>query len=186
MEKSIQSIKKDGIGILPTDTLYGIIGSAFSKRAVKRIYEVKGRDEKKPFIILISDVSDLKKFGIKITKEQKTFLEKVWPGPVSIILPCPQKKFEYLHRGTKSLAFRLPKNKKLQELLKKTGPLVAPSANPQGLEPAHTIVEAKRYFGDTIDFYIAGGTKKGKPSAIISLAGNNPKIIRGTLKSELL
>lgn len=172
-------IKNDGVGVILTDTLYGIIGSAFSKKVVERIYELKGRDENKPFIVLISDITDLKKFGIKITSAQKIFLSKVWPGPVSVILPCKNKKFEYLHRGTKSLAFRLPKKKKLQTLLKKTGPLVAPSANPQGLPPAETITQAKKYFGSKIDFSVSGGRKVGKASTIISLLMGKPELIRG-------
>ncbi len=173
-------LKAGGIGILPTDTLYGIVGSAFSKKAVKRIYAVKGRDENKPFIILISSQSDLKKFGVELTKEQRTFLSAAWKGrrATSVILPVPLKKFEYLHRGTQSLAFRLPNNKELLLLLKKTGPLVAPSANPHGKEPAHTIADAKEYFGDNIDFYIAGGRKEGKPSRLISLMSERLEVLR--------
>ena len=139
-------LKKGNIGVIPTDTLYGIVGSAFSKKAVERIYEVKGRDENKPFIVLIASISDLKKFDIALTVPQKKLLDGVWPASVSVILPCPQKKFQYLHRGTKSLAFRLPKDRELQTFLKQTGPLVAPSANPQGGKPAETIAEAKKYF----------------------------------------
>lgn len=176
--KETQILKKGGVGVLATDTLYGIVASAFSKSAVERIYRLKGRDENKPFIILISSSLDLKKFGVSLSREQKTFLESVWPGPVSVILSVPEKKFEYLHRGTKSLAFRLPKNKKLQELLKKTGPLVAPSANPQGQTPAKNIFIAKKYFGDSIDFYVAGGSREGKPSAVVSLTGPKIMVVR--------
>lgn len=95
-----------------------------------------------------------------------------------MILPCKSTKFQYLHRGTKSLAFRLPKKKPLRELLEKTGPLVAPSANPQGLEPAKNITEAKKYFGDMVDVYVAGGKLEGKPSKLISLLEKKPKILR--------
>lgn len=174
---------KDAIFICPTDTLYGLCASAFSKKAIKRLYTIKGRDEQKPFIILISSIEDLKKFGITINKEQKTFLQKVWPGKVSVILPVPQKKFEYLHRGKKSLAFRLPKKKLLLDLIKKIGPLVAPSANPQGERPAETIKEAKKYFSKNVDFYIAGGKLRSKPSTIVSLVTKEPKILReGSVK----
>ena len=173
-----QIIKNNGIGILPTDTLYGIVGSAFSKKAVLRIYKTKGRDENKPFIILISSIKDLDQFGIQYTNKLEfvRMLQKFWPGKVSIILPIEkkfQKKFEYLHRGTNTLAFRLPKKKSLTDLLKKTGPLVAPSANPQSLTPASNIKEAKSYFGTTVDFYVAGGTLKSKPSTIIKIDKNN-------------
>lgn len=174
----IKTLKTEGIAIYPTDTIYGIVGSAFSKKAVSRIYEIKGRDETKPFIILISKIKDLELFEIKISATQKKYLESVWPGKVSAILPCKSSKFKYLHRGTKSLAFRLPKKKSLMGILKKAGPLVAPSANPQGLEPAKNITEAKKYFGKTIDIYIANGKLEGKPSTLVSLLENEPKILR--------
>jgi L-threonylcarbamoyladenylate synthase len=160
----------DGVVVLPTDTLYGVCASALSKKAVERIYAIKGRDENKPFIILIDTIDQLKRFGIKLTKEQKTFLEHLWPNPVTVILPIASKKFAYLHRKTEALAFRIPKSPKLREFLKKTGPLVAPSANPQGEKPAETIREAKAYFGNTVNFYIAGGRKVGTPSTIIKLS----------------
>jgi len=171
-------IKNGGIGVVPTDTLYGIVGSAFSKSAVERIYSAKGRTKQKPFIILISSLNDLKKFGIVLNKDQKSFLNDVWPGAVSVILSCKSKKFEYLHRGKNSLAFRLPKKKKISAFLKKTGPLVAPSANPQGLIPAHTIGEAKDYFGSDMDFYVSGGLLDAKPSTIIFLSDKGPKTLR--------
>ena len=178
MQAYIPKIKKSGIGVLSTDTLYGIVGSAFSKSATTRIYEVKGRSDGKPLIILINSISDIKKFGVTLSKNQEEYLATVWPGPVSVILPCTLKKYSYLHRGTKSLAFRMPRNKRLLALLKKVGPLVAPSANPQGDKPAHTIAEAKKYFGNNVDFYVAGGRKIGKPSKVVSLLTQKPEVIR--------
>ncbi len=186
MDDIVSILKHDGIGVIPTDTLYGILGSAFSKRAVARIYEVKGRDEQKPFIVLIATLNDLKKFGVTLTASQKKFLQSVWPGPVSVILPCAHKSFAYLHRGQKSLAFRMPQNALLEKLLKKTGPLVAPSANPQGEIPAENIKKAQDYFGCAVDFYIGGSSKKGKASSIIDLTQNPPQILRQGAKKVRL
>lgn len=176
--KEAKLLKAGGVGIVPTDTLYGLCANAHSKPAVERVYRLKGRDDTKPFIVLISLIDDLKQFGIKLTAEHAAYLGEVWPGPVSVILPCPLKKFAYLHRGTHSLAFRLPKNAKFREFLKRSGPLAAPSANPQGTEPARTIAEAKKYFGEKVDFYIAGGRKEGKPSTIISMVSGMPEVLR--------
>lgn len=176
--KEAKILRTGGVGIVPTDTLYGVCASALSKPAINRVYSLKGRAEHKPFIILIASISDLAQFSIKLTTEQKAYLNEVWPGPVSVILPCPLKKFAYLHRGTHSLAFRLPKSAKLREFIKRSGPLAAPSANPQGMEPAHTIAEAKTYFSDKVDFYIAGGRKEGKPSTIISMVSGKPEVVR--------
>ena len=149
-----------------TDTIYGVLGNALKKDTVERIYEIKKRRKDKPTIVLISSVNDLSLFGIKVDKNTKKDLLTKWPGKVSIIMPCIQKKFSYLHRGKKSLAFRLPKDRELLTLLEKTGPLVAPSANTEGLPPADTIKQAQKYFGDKVDFYIDKGAQKGTPSKI--------------------
>lgn len=184
-KKIIKIIKNGGIGILPTDTLYGVVGDAFSEEVVNKIYQIKGRNEKKPFIVLISSLKDLKKFGIILTNIQVLILKKIWPGKISIILPCSGsniKKLRYLHRGENSIAFRFPKKKKLIEILKKTGPLVAPSANPEGLEPAENILKAKKYFGDKVDFYLSSGTLKSKPSSLIKFNKNGEiEILRGII-----
>ena len=161
------------IGVLGTDTLYGLVGSAMDENVVARIFEIKGRQENKPLIILISSYDDTELFGIKVTPQLKLVLEKYWPSSVSIILPCPDLKFSYLHRGTNTLAFRLPAKESLIEILKKTWPLVAPSANPEGLPPAKTTAEAKKYFGDRIDFYIDEGLIDNPPSKLISIDKNN-------------
>ena len=89
------------------------------------------------------------------------------PGKTSIILPCPDEKFHYLHRGSNFLAFRLPADAPLRQFIYRTGPLVAPSANLEGLPPATTIEEAQNYFGDKVDFYIDGGKMEGSPSKLI-------------------
>jgi len=180
------AIKNGAVGVLPTDTLYGIVGQAESKKAVEKIYNLKERNSQKPFIILIGAFLDLQKFEIRLDEKTKKFLDQIWPGKVSVILPCESKKFEYLHRGKKSLAFRLPAAKNLIKLLQKTGPLVAPSANPEGQKPAETIKEVKKYFGEEVDFYVAGGRLKGVPSTMVEIKKGKIDLIReGKLSKKL-
>jgi L-threonylcarbamoyladenylate synthase len=174
MPKLFEVLKRGGVAVMPTDTILGIVGSALKRRTVERIYRVRKRNPKRPLIILISSVRDLAKFGIRLDARIKTFLNQVWPGPVSVILPLPAgrqgaKKFRYLHRGTKTLAFRVPKPKALRALLAKTGPLVAPSANLEGEPPARTVGEAIRYFGDKVDVYASGKPKRHTPSLLIEI-----------------
>lgn len=173
----VRELNKGNICVIPTDTIFGIVCKALDKRAVEKIYKLKKRNPKKPIIILISNIKDVDQFGVKIDNTQKKVLKKYWPGKVSIILPCKNKKFEYLHRGTNTLAFRLPNKPELINILKKTGPLIAPSCNPEGLPPAKNIKEAKMYFGENVDFYLSGKTSK-KASKIIKIENNEVVIIR--------
>jgi len=174
----IKIIKSGGAGVLPTDTLYGLVGLALSKKAVEKIYKIRKRNPKKPCIILISEINDLKLFGIKLQKAQKEFLEKYWPGEVSVVLECNNKKFEYLHRGTKTLALRMPKKESLRKLISKTGPILAPSANSEDSKPAFIISEAKEYFGEDVDFYVNAGRLEKKPSTLVRLKDGEVEVLR--------
>ena len=177
-QQHIEDIQNGKIGVIPTDTLYGVVGSALNADVVERIYEIKQRDGDKPFIILISDIGDLQKFNIQLSEEQQKYLNNVWPGAVSIILSCPGDEFKYLHCGKRSLAFRLPDDEDLKELLKQTGPLVAPSANLQDQTPAYTIQRAREYFGDQISFYSDEGELRAESSTLVDLTGDKPNILR--------
>jgi L-threonylcarbamoyladenylate synthase len=177
-------LKNGGVVVMPTDTIYGIVGTALNPKTVERIYFLRKRSLIKPFIILIRSMDDLKGFGIHLTVDQKKFLHNHWPNPLSVILSCKEDKYHYLHRGTNSLAFRIPKDKKIIELLRQAGPLVVPSANFEGEKPSETISEAKMYFGNRVDYYEDGGRINYKPSTLIKLDNKGtPKILRkGVLK----
>lgn len=186
--KAAEILKNGGIGIIPTDTIYGIVGSALKENVVGKIYKLRKRNLRKPMIILIGQISDLKKFGINLQPSARggsSFRGKTynlttnnWPPKTSILLPCPIAKFKYLHRGAKSLAFRLPKDKKLKAFLKRTGPLVAPSANIEGRPPARTILEAQKYFGNKVDFYITPRRLNFQPSKLIQIKDGKIKELR--------
>lgn len=180
--QNIEKLKKGGIGVIPTDTLYGLVCSALKPKAVARVYRLKKRTPNKPSIILISSMDDLKLFGITINEVTLKYLSSFWPGPVSIILPCLSEDYTYLHRGTKTLAFRNPDNEKLLAVIAETGPLIAPSANTEGNPPAEEIIQARQYFQDRVDFYEEGGTLKSLPSTLIKIENNQVKILRQGIK----
>lgn len=171
-------LSRGGIAVIPTDTTYGIVGSALNEKTVNEIYRLRKRDLNKPFIVLIADKKDLKNFGVLLSEAQEKILDRVWPGPVSVILSCSEDKFSYLHRGSKTLAFRLPEKENLRKLIRKVGPLVAPSANPQGHNVAKTIFEAKAYFGHHVGFYQDGGTIVASPSRLIDITNGTEKVLR--------
>jgi L-threonylcarbamoyladenylate synthase len=164
----IQLLKDGGCAVIPTDTIYGIVASALKQEAVERVYAIKGRSPQKPCIILIDRAERMCDFGV-----DKSYIEKLvsyaTDGPTSFIAPTVRDDLEYLHRRTHTLAFRIPKPDALRELLLETGPLIAPSANPEGLPPATTIEEAQAYFGTSVGEYQDGGILQRPPSSLINL-----------------
>jgi L-threonylcarbamoyladenylate synthase len=174
----VTALQQGGVGVIPTDTIYGVAGSAMQPKVVERIYRLRQRDLQKPFIVLIPSIAALQQFGVRLDEYRRAFLNEAWPGPVSIILPTILKKYRYLHRGKNSLAFRMPAPSELRALLRKTGPLVVPSANPAGKTPATTIKKAQEYFGSEADFYMDVGRLSGKASTLIDMTGKEPVILR--------
>ncbi|MDO8430475.1 MAG: L-threonylcarbamoyladenylate synthase [Candidatus Taylorbacteria bacterium] len=168
-ENLVKVLRGNGVVVMPTDTLYGIVGGALIEKTVERIYKARERNPEKPCIILIGKISELEKFSISLSEKQKETLQTFQPVPVSMVLDCEEASLSYLHRGTKTLAFRLPNSQELRDLLMKTGPLVAPSANIEGSTPSKNISEARGYFGDLVDLYIDGGEIEGKASKVIRL-----------------
>ena len=177
-ESDKDALLSGGVGVLPTDTLYGIVGSALNPDTVDRIYDLKQRDSRKPLIVLISAVSELERFGVILSDALTLQLGNYWPGPHSIILPTIDEEFEYIHRGTDHIAFRLPDDEDLRALIAEVGPLVAPSANVEGKPPAKNVAEAKNYFGTDVDFYVEGEDLEGRASTIMELDGEEVRIVR--------
>jgi L-threonylcarbamoyladenylate synthase len=180
---NIEILKKGGVGVIPTDTIYGLACSVFSPLALKRIYELKGREENKPLVILISDISDLEKFEAKITDTHSKFMGKYWPGKVTIIFEI-SKTFDYLDKGL-GLAVRLPAGEKVREFLRQTGPLATTSVNISGQAPAKNISEAQKYFapsigraGGKVDFYEDNGNLDSLPSTLIRIKDDKVEVLR--------
>ncbi len=187
-EEIAEKIYEWEVGVIPTDTLYGLVGSALVSDVVDRIYELKRRDTTKPLIVLIPHIEALEQFGIELSERLIAQLKTYWPDNMdegtsvkeayTIVIPTIDDQFEYLSRGTDTIAFRRPNMIKLQRLLTMTGPLVAPSANVEGLPPAKNVTEARKYFGTDVDFYVEGEDLTGKPSTILEFDGEEVRIIR--------
>jgi L-threonylcarbamoyladenylate synthase len=163
---AIKILLVGGVGIMATDTVYGLTARADNPGAVKRLYALKHR-ERKPGTIIAASIQQLLDLGI-----QKTYLDQVkqwWPNPLSIVIPTGANLF-YLHQGLDSLPFRIPKDEKLRAILEQTGPLATSSANRPGEPNSEDITQAWNYFEGSVDFYVDGGDLSGRvPSTIIRL-----------------
>ena len=178
----VSQINNGAVGVLPTDTLYGVVCSAGHEEAVTRLYAVKSR-EAKPGTVVAASIDQLVQLGIP--RRYLTAVEQYWPGAISIVIPVG-RALDYLHQGKGSLAIRIPGDEQFREFLSQSGPLLTSSANLPGEEPAHTVKEAEDYFGDTLDFYVDGGDLSGRaPSTIIRVIDDAVEIIRqGAVKIQ--
>lgn len=152
-DELVTTLRSGGVAVIRTDTIYGIVARADNEASVERIYTIKQRSPNKSPIVLLAKQENI--FDVPSAYEL-AMVGDLWPGKNSIIFPTAQAP-AWLERGNESIAYRIPDDERLRELLEKTGPLIAPSANPEGLPPAMNVKEAIEYFGDLVDIYVDGG-----------------------------
>jgi L-threonylcarbamoyladenylate synthase len=179
-QKSLQ--RPGAIGVIPTDTVYGVVARAVDRKAVGRLYRLKQR-EHKPGTIVAANIEQLVDLGIK--RRYLKAVENFWPGAISVVIPCGLE-LEYLHRGLLSLPLRIPADQLLLELLTQTGPLLTSSANAPGEPTANTVGEAESYFGSDVDFYVDGGNLTGQqPSTLLRIVDDAVEVLRqGAVKID--
>jgi L-threonylcarbamoyladenylate synthase len=176
IDKVVQVLKEGGIVCAPTDTIYGLLADASNRKAVERLYEFR-RPSGRPFIVLIPKVEDALNFDIRMPRLGFALLS----AGITVIFQKRTTIPTYLTRWRKSIALRVPiRGTFITKLMKKFGgPLVAPSANPEGLPPARDVKEAMDYFGDKVDLYVRGAKLEGKPSTIVKFVSDKAiKIVR--------
>lgn len=161
--QAIDRLKSDQVGIIPTDTIYGLAAPATNQAAVQRLYALKHR-EHKPGTLIAANVDQLKDLGVPASLLSK--IGDLWPNPLSIILPIGEA-YAYLHQGVGDLAIRVPANPSVHAMLERTGPLITSSANHPGEPSSMTVEQAWNYFGSSVDFYVDGGDISGNLASTI-------------------
>lgn len=181
-DRLLASLQQGAVGVVPTDTIYGLVALASNERAVARLYAVKHR-EHKPGTLIAANTEQLVALGLK--RRYLKAVEHLWPDRLSVIIPTGES-LEYLRQGVPGLAVRVPSDKNVQALLLKTGPLLTTSANMPGEPPANTLAEAQRYFNGKLDFYVDGGDLSGRPpSTVIRIVDDTIEVVRqGAVKVE--
>ena len=162
LNEAVPLLQAGQVGVLPTDTVYGLAARASDPTAVAALYTAKQR-EQKPGTVIAATIDQLVELGVQ--RRYLKAVEQFWPNAISIVIPVDG--LDYLDLGKRSLAVRLPKDDALQQLLIQTGPLLTSSANMPGEPPANTVQEAIDYFNDSISFYVDGGDLSGRDSSTV-------------------
>ena len=171
----IQLLLNGAVGIIPTDTVYGLVAKANHQDAIERLYQVKQRDQA-PGTMIGHSAEVFEQLGFP--REQLTRVAQHWPAPLSVVLDATRIP-NYLKQTRADLPIRIPNHVELLELLSFTGVLMTTSANTPKSPTSRTIDEAVAYFGDEIDFYVdAGDLDERPPSTIIGYDGDTLVVYR--------
>ena len=173
------TIRRGGVIAFRTDTLYGLGADPLNRDAILKIRKLKGREDDKPILLLVSDEKEVARF-IEDSSRQKMAAIGRWPAPLTLIGVAKPEVPNELTAGTGSLGVRLPDDEDLRALVRICGgALTATSANPSGQSPARNAQEVFEYFHAGLDLILDGGEiNDDQPSTVVDLTGDQPKLVR--------
>jgi len=179
-QRAAQIVSAGGVIAFRTDTFYGLGADPFNVAAVSKIRELKGREENKPILLLLSEASVGDRFIADRSEAFEEVARKFWPGPLTIVGVAVANLPRGITAGTGTVGVRVPADEAVRDLVRSCGgALTATSANPSGREPARSAKEVFDYFGDRVDLIIDGGEVIAtEPSTIVDVTTSPPRVIR--------
>jgi len=172
IRKASDIIKKNGIVIYPTETVYGIGANIFSNTALEKVFAIKKRDKDKPVSVAVSDFGMMEEL-VYIGEKEKRFISMFLPGPVTVVLKKKETVPDILTSGSELVGIRFPAHDTTIKLIQLAGvPITSTSANISGETPPKKVAQIKI----AADYIIDGGDCSGEPSTVIDLV--NGKILR--------
>ncbi|WP_027077204.1 L-threonylcarbamoyladenylate synthase [Maribacter antarcticus] len=175
-----QLLKENKLVAIPTETVYGLAANAFNEKAVKQIFEMKGRPLFNPLILHIHDIAQLQQLAIAIPDKAMQLAKAFWPGALTLILAKNDFVPNSITGGKQTVGVRMPNHPVTIELLQGLDfPLAAPSANPFTRVSPTSAEHVAYYFGNRIPAILDGGPcKVGLESTIVGFDGEHPVVYR--------
>ena len=189
MKRAAEIVARGGVIAFRTDTFYGLGANPFDVGAVRRIKELKGREDSKPILLVVSDRDQVGRFIEKPSKDFDRLAERFWPGPLTLIGNARPEVPEEITAGTRTVGIRLPDDEDVRDLVRACGGgLTATSANPSDRPAAKSAQGVIDYFPSGIDLTIDGGQSRvDQPSSVVDASGVGVRVVReGVISSEEL
>jgi len=178
ISRVVEMLKQGGVVGYPTDTTYGIGCDIFNKKGVKKIYQIKQRDPRKPFSFICADISDVANYA-QVSNFAFKIMRRHLPGPYTFVLEATRVVPDLLTTRQKTVGIRIPDNPIALAIVRELGhPLVTTSANVSGEETFHDPQEIEEAMGRMLDMVIDGGILLGEPSTVISLVNDHLEVLR--------
>jgi tRNA threonylcarbamoyl adenosine modification protein (Sua5/YciO/YrdC/YwlC family) len=178
INRVVECLKQGGVIAYPTDTIYGLGCDIFNKKGVKKLYQIKQRDPKKPFSFICADLSDVAIYA-QVSNFAFKIMKRYLPGPYTFVLEATRIVPDLLTTKQKTVGIRIPANPIALSIVQQLGhPLITTSANISGEEPCYDPVEIETTIGRQIDMVVDGGIVMGEPSTVISLVDDQVTILR--------
>jgi L-threonylcarbamoyladenylate synthase len=176
---AIDAVRRGGLVVLPTDTVYGIGADAFDRRAVADLITAKGRGRDMPVPVLVGSWRTLDGLVMSVDQRTRDLLEAFWPGGLTLVVEHAPSLAWDLGDAYGTVAVRMPLHPVALEILAETGPMAVSSANATGHPPAATAAEAQAQLGYQVGVYLEAGEGGAQvPSTIVDVTRDVPRVLR--------
>jgi L-threonylcarbamoyladenylate synthase len=173
-------LRAGGLVAFPTETFYGLGAAALDPGAVRRVFEIKGRPDGKPVLVLVDSVAMLDAVALEVPPRARTLMAAHWPGALTLVFRARSEVPAEVTAGTGTVGVRLSAHAVARALVTALGqPITAPSANPSGSTPPTTGAAVLAHFGGRLDLLLDGGaTTGGEPSTVLDVTVDPPRVVR--------
>ena len=180
VEAAAAVLRADGLVAFPTETFYGLGAAALRPAAVRRIFDVKGRPEGKPLLVLVDSIAMVERLTTDVPPRARALMDRYWPGALTLVLRARADVPFEITAGSGTIGVRLSAHAVARALVAALGgPVTAPSANLSGRPAPTTAAEAVAAFGDALPLVLDGGaTPGGRPSTVLDVTVDPPRVIR--------
>ena len=180
VERAAELLRAGEVVGIPTETVYGLGADALNGAAVRKIFAAKGRPSDNPLIVHIADFEQITPLVARVPDEARALAEAYWPGPMTIILPKADCIPDEVSCGLDTVGIRLPSHPLARAIIRAAGtPVAAPSANTSGRPSTTTAAHVMEDMAGKIAAVVEGGAcAVGVESTVISLAGEQPRLLR--------
>jgi L-threonylcarbamoyladenylate synthase len=180
VEPAVQAVRAGKPVVLPFDTVYGLAAEPYLEESTRRLYELKGRDAAQPSALVAASLDYLFECVPELRGRAGTLARLLLPGPVTLILPNPARRFRWITGPNKdAIGVRVPELVGPGgRVLERVGALVATSANHPGEPDPGRLDDVPADIRSGADAVVDGGTLPGTPSTVIDLTGPEPQVIR--------
>jgi tRNA threonylcarbamoyl adenosine modification protein (Sua5/YciO/YrdC/YwlC family) len=176
--RAVAVLEAGGVIAYPTDTYYGLGCDIFNKQAIERVYQLKGRERKKPLSFVCADLSDITKYA-KVSNFAYRVLRKLTPGPYTFVLEATKVVPELMTTKQKQVAIRVPDSAITRALVEGLGrPLLSTSASGLDGEVLIDPTDIRDQLGHGLDMVIDGGYQLNEPSTVLSLLNDEVTVLR--------
>jgi L-threonylcarbamoyladenylate synthase len=176
--RATEVLRTGGLVVVPTDTVYAVVGDAFQLPATQAIFAARGADRSRPLTVLVRSPRQVNGFVEQVPETAERLMAAYWPGPVTLVFTAVAGLGVDVGESRGTIALRMPADDLCLALVTDVGPLAATAASRPGRLAPTTVADAREQLGDGVALYLDGGTRAATVSTVVDVGRDPVAVLR--------